>query len=155
MGSHQVAHGDIKSDNVLITSDLTVLLTDFSSSFKPTHLPLDDPSDFSFFFDTSARRTCYIAPERFYESDSAIAQERAAAAQSLKESGDSDPLGKRDARVTEEMDVFSAGCVLAETWTDGRTVFNLSELFAYRNGSLGLEGILDNLEDADVKVSTS
>ncbi|BEJ10919.1 hypothetical protein CspHIS471_0103410 [Cutaneotrichosporon sp. HIS471] len=147
----KVAHGDIKSDNVLITSDLTVLLTDFSSSFKPTHLPLDDPSDFSFFFDTSARRTCYIAPERFYESDSAIAQERAAAAQSLKESGDSEPLGKRDARVTEEMDVFSAGCVLAETWTDGRTVFNLSELFAYRNGSLGLEGILDNLQDADVK----
>ncbi|CAK9779867.1 ARM repeat-containing protein [Cutaneotrichosporon oleaginosum] len=147
----KVAHGDIKSDNVLITSDLTVLLTDFSSSFKPTHLPLDDPSDFSFFFDTSARRTCYIAPERFYESDSAIAQERAAAAQSLKESGDSEPLGKRDARVTEEMDVFSAGCVLAETWTDGRTVFNLSELFAYRNGSLGLEGILDNLEDANVK----
>lgn len=151
-----MAHGDIKSDNVLITSDLTVLLTDFSSSFKPTHLPLDDPSDFSFFFDTSARRTCYIAPERFYESDSKIAQERAAAAQSLTDSGDGpEPWEKRDARVTEEMDVFSAGCVLAETWTDGRTVFNLSELFAYRNGSLGLEGILDNLEDADVNVRES
>lgn len=49
--------------------------------------------------------------------------------------------------------MFSAGCVLAETWTDGRTVFNLAELYAYRNGSLGLEGILDNLEDSAVKVS--
>jgi len=55
--------------------------------------------------------------------------------------------------VTEEMDVFSAGCVLAELWTDGRTVFNLSELFAYREGSVGLEGILDNVEDISVRVS--
>jgi phosphoinositide-3-kinase regulatory subunit 4 len=151
----KVAHGDIKSDNVLITSDLTVLLTDFSSAFKPTYLPLDDPSDFSFFFDSSARRTCYIAPERFYEADSKIAQDKAAsAAASSSESGttiNAEPWEKRDGKVTEEMDVFSAGCVIAETWTDGRTVFNLSELFAYRNGSLGLEGILDNLEDDNVK----
>ena len=27
----------------------------------------DNPSDFSYFFDTSRRRTCYIAPERFVE----------------------------------------------------------------------------------------
>jgi len=151
----KVAHGDIKSDNVLITSDLTVLLTDFSSAFKPTYLPLDDPSDFSFFFDSSARRTCYIAPERFYEADSKIAQDKAAsaAATSVSESGSSasEPWEKRDGKVTEEMDVFSAGCVLAETWTDGRTVFNLSELFAYRNSTLSLESILDTLEDTNVK----
>lgn len=126
-------------------------MTDFSSAFKPTYLPLDDPSDFSFFFDTSARRTCYIAPERFYEADSKMAQEKVAAASESKSGSGAEPWEKRDERVTEEMDVFSAGCVLAETWTDGRTVFNLSELFAYRNGSLGLEGILDNLEDVDVK----
>lgn len=40
-------------------------LTDFAS-FKPTYLPEDDPADFSFFFDTSLRRVCYVAPERFY-----------------------------------------------------------------------------------------
>jgi phosphoinositide-3-kinase regulatory subunit 4 len=51
------------------------------------------------------------------------------------------------------MDVFSCGCVLAELWTDGRAVFNLSELFAYRGGTLGLEGLLDNIEDPHVKVS--
>lgn len=119
---------------MLITSDLTVLLTDFSSSFKPLPLPLDDPSDFSFFFDTSARRTCYLAPERFYAS----AQEKTAI-QALR-------------HPTEEMDVFGAGCVLAEMWTDGRTVFNLSELFAYRNGAMTLDGVLDNLEDPHVSV---
>jgi phosphoinositide-3-kinase regulatory subunit 4 len=152
----QVAHGDIKSENVLITTDLTVQLTDFSSSFKPTYLPLDDPSDFSFFFDTSSRRTCYLAPERFFASDSSLAEEKRAAAAAHREASDTERASawaKRDGKVTEGMDVFSAGCVLAEMWTDGRTVFNLSELFAYRDGSLGLEGLLDNIDDVHVKVS--
>lgn len=35
------------------------------ASFKPTFLPMDNPADYSYFFDTSRRRTCYIAPERF------------------------------------------------------------------------------------------
>ncbi|WVR03468.1 hypothetical protein IAU60_000459 [Kwoniella sp. DSM 27419] len=149
----KVAHGDVKSENILIASDLTLLLTDFSSSFKPTYLPLDDPSDFSFFFDTSGRRTCYIAPERFYSADSRLAAEK------KKTTNNSAPTetdwGKRDGRVTEEMDVFSVGCVLAEMWTDGRTVFNLSELYAYREGSVGLDGILDHIEDQEVKVMIS
>lgn len=132
----------------MITSDLTVLLTDFSSSFKPTYLPLDDPSDFSFYFDTSSRRTCYIAPERFYAADSQLAQEKKSVAESEK-----DAWGRRDGKVTEEMDVFSAGCVLAEMWTDGRTVFNLSEMFGYREGSIGLGGILENIDDEHVRVS--
>jgi len=41
-----------------------VILCDFAS-FKPTFLPEDNPADFSYFFDTSRRRTCYLAPERF------------------------------------------------------------------------------------------
>ena len=31
-------------------------------------LPQDNPADFSYFFDTSRRRTCCLAPERFVES---------------------------------------------------------------------------------------
>ncbi|OCF39322.1 VPS15 protein kinase [Kwoniella heveanensis CBS 569] len=147
----KVAHGDVKSENILITSDLSLLLTDFSSAFKPTHLPLDDPSDFSFFFDTSSRRTCYIAPERFYTSDSKLAAEKKKASTTNGGGGAEEEWGKRNGRVTEEMDVFSTGCVLAEMWTDGRTVFNLSELFTYREGSVGLEGILDHIEDHKVK----
>lgn len=198
-----MAHGDIKSENVLITSDLTVVLTDFSYTFKPTYLPIDDPSDFSFFFDTSGRRTCYLAPERF-ETRQQREQRQADEKRRLEEkrkrklaeakrkadekrrgsaggpaAGDVQPLadlsnldhalhgallGDGDEvdedtlaafrpPLTEEMDVFSAGCVLAEMWTDGRTVFNLSEMFAYKDGSLGLEGVLDNIGDTDVRVS--
>lgn len=61
-----VRHGDIKTENVMVTSWNWVLLTDFAS-FKPTHLPEDNPADFNYFFDTSRRRTCYIAPERFVD----------------------------------------------------------------------------------------
>ncbi|WVQ93835.1 hypothetical protein IAU59_000913 [Kwoniella sp. CBS 9459] len=148
--TRKVAHGDVKSENILITSDLSLLLTDFSSSFKPTNLPLDDPSDFSFFFDTSSRRTCYIAPERFYTSDSKLAAEKKKTPPAAN-GGAEEEWGKRNGKVTEEMDVFSTGCVLAEMWTDGRTVFNLSELFTYREGSVGLEGILDHIDDPEVK----
>ncbi|KZP10587.1 hypothetical protein FIBSPDRAFT_202548 [Athelia psychrophila] len=39
-------------------------LTDVAS-YKPTHLPIDDPAAYSFFSNTSGRRICYVAPERF------------------------------------------------------------------------------------------
>ena len=59
----QICHGDIKLENMLVSGWLWLLLTDFAS-FKPALLPEDNPSDFSYFFDTSRRRTCYLAPER-------------------------------------------------------------------------------------------
>ncbi len=58
-----ICHGDIKLENMLLTSSVWLLLTDFAS-FKPALLPEDNPADFSYFFDTSRRRTCYLAPER-------------------------------------------------------------------------------------------
>ncbi|CAG7864774.1 unnamed protein product [Brassica rapa] len=57
-----ICHGDIKCENVLVTSWNWLYLADFAS-FKPTYIPYDDPSDFSFFHDTRERRLCYLAPE--------------------------------------------------------------------------------------------
>eukprot|EP00003_Mantamonas_plastica_P014196 TRINITY_DN2461_c0_g1_i1.p2 TRINITY_DN2461_c0_g1~~TRINITY_DN2461_c0_g1_i1.p2 ORF type:complete len:127 (-),score=6.73 TRINITY_DN2461_c0_g1_i1:20-400(-) len=59
-----VCHGDIKSENVLITTWGWLFLADFAP-FKPTYLPENNPSLFSYFFDTTKERKCYIAPERF------------------------------------------------------------------------------------------
>ena len=55
--ARNIFHGDIKTENLLVTSWNWLYLTDFSSSFKPTKLPEDNPADFSFYFDTSGRRT--------------------------------------------------------------------------------------------------
>ena len=46
-----IAHGDVKLENVLVTSWGWAFLTDFAT-FKPETLPADNPADYSFFFDT-------------------------------------------------------------------------------------------------------
>ncbi|ROW14509.1 hypothetical protein VPNG_03152 [Cytospora leucostoma] len=110
--ARDIYHGDIKAENTLVTSWNWLYLTDFSSTFKPVTLPDDNPTDFSYFFDTSSRRTCYIAPERFVASG--------------EEPGS-------EAKLTWAMDVFSAGCVIAELFLES-PIFSLSQLFKYRKG---------------------
>lgn len=110
--SKDIYHGDIKTENTLVTSWNWLYLADFSSSFKRVMLPEDNPADFSYYFDTSGRRTCYLAPERFL------------------------PQGKeapRNAKITWAMDVFSAGCVIAELFLEA-PIFSLSQLYKYRRG---------------------
>lgn len=93
-----VCHGDIKLENITVTSWNWVLLVDFAS-FKPTFLPEDNPADYSYFFDTSRRRTCYIAPERFMKT---LSSENTSLFNETPYSyGDLKP----------SMDIFSAGCV--------------------------------------------
>lgn len=60
----QVCHGDVKLENIMVSSWNWLLLADFAT-IKPTTLPENDPADFTYFFDTSRRRTCYLAPERY------------------------------------------------------------------------------------------
>ncbi|KAK0643680.1 hypothetical protein B0T16DRAFT_187758 [Cercophora newfieldiana] len=110
--SKDIYHGDIKTENTLVTSWNWLYLSDFSSSFKRVMLPEDNPADFSYFFDTSGRRTCYLAPERF-----------------LPPGEEPDP----NAKVTWAMDVFSAGCVIAELFLEA-PIFSLSQLYKYRRG---------------------
>lgn len=165
--NRKVSHGDLKTSNILITSWNWLYLSDFAPH-KPTYLPLDDPADFSFFFDTSGRRTCYIAPERFYAADdkpesvSARKKEKERAKEREKESGGEElgaggggGEGKRDGKVTEAMDCFSAGCVLAELFLEGAPLFSLSQLFKYREGEFSVDTQLGNIDDDGVRVSTS
>ena len=144
---HKVSHGDIKSENILVTSWNWLYLTDFAS-YKPTYLPLDDPSDFSFYFDTSGRRTCYVAPERFY---TAVDNPEISARKSkLSIAGNE---GKRDGKITEAMDCFSAGCVIAELFLEGAPLFTLSQLFKYREGEYNVDQQLNAIDGDGVRVS--
>nr|XP_020662521.1 phosphoinositide 3-kinase regulatory subunit 4 [Pogona vitticeps] len=145
-----VRHGDIKTENVMVTSWNWVLLTDFAS-FKPTYLPEDNPADFNYFFDTSRRRTCYIAPERFVDG-SMFATE-------LENMRDpSTPLvdlansnQRSRGELKRAMDIFSAGCVIAELFTEGVPLFDLSQLLAYRNGLFAPEQVLKKIEDRSIR----
>ena len=115
----QVCHGDIKTENVMVTGWNWVLLTDIAS-FKPAFLPEDNPADFNFFFDTSRRRSCYIAPERFLDSrqaDQLLARSSVTAGNSDSQSNNaSDPslpdidlVRHQQGALTPEMDIFSVG----------------------------------------------
>ena len=127
--AQNIHHGDIKTENVLVTSWNWLYLCDFSSIYKPVYLPEDNPADFSFYFDTSGRRTCYLAPERFV----------------------SDGDGIERSPLNWAMDIFSVGCVIAELFLEG-PIFSLSHLFKYRAGDYNPEHThLARIEDAEVR----
>ena len=129
-----LCHGDLKAENVLITSWGWLYVSDFAP-FKPVLLPEDDPADFSYFFDAGSRRRCYLAPERFC---SRAAAEAAGAA-----------VG--GAELTPAMDIFSAGCVLAELFLDGRALFDLSTLHAFRRGEHSPAEALAKIPNPEVR----
>lgn len=110
-----VCHGDVKTENLMLTSWGWVFLVDFLP-FKPVWLPRDNPSDFSIFFDTSGKRKCCVAPERFVSWRK------------------SDNLGND---LQPAMDIFSLGCVLAELFSDGKSTFEYADVLEYsRSGTL-------------------
>ncbi|XP_077298369.1 vacuolar protein sorting 15 isoform X2 [Arctopsyche grandis] len=128
-----ICHGDIKLENIMLTSWNWVLLTDFAS-FKPTFLPEDNPADYSYFFDTSRRRLCYVAPERFVKTlgmDNMTkimpGDDKLGGGLLLNES----PCKAGD--LLPSMDIFSTGCALLELWNDGTPAWDLSGLLVYRS----------------------
>ena len=125
-----VIHGDIKTENVMITSWTWAYLADLSSAYKCVSLPDDNPAYFSFFFDSSGRRTCYIAPERFFTPGKD---------------------GDRSRSLTEAMDVFSLGCVFVELFLEGPIPFDLSQLLGFRSGEYDPTVMINTIVDDGVR----
>lgn len=140
-----VTHGDLKTENVLMTSWGWAFIADFAS-FKPANLPADNPADYSYFFDAGSRRRCYVAPERFREfgtRDEFIGSPGVGSpgvsaglhtAGGLGDVGTAKPAAPSRGGVTQAADVFSLGCVLGELFLDGAALFDLSQLLAFRRG---------------------
>lgn len=126
----KVCHGDIKTENVLLTTWNWALLTDFAY-LKPVYLPDYNQSQFSFYFDTNHRHSCYIAPERFRSKEELSV------------------LATEAYELRPEMDIFSLGCTIVELFTDGIPIFSLSQMFKYKKGEY--KPNLDAINDMHVK----
>jgi len=107
-----MVHGDIKPDNILTTSYNWLFIAD-QVPYKPSHIREDDLKTYNLFFgELNNNQKCYIAPERFvyFQPD----------------------LEHR--LMDPSMDIFSAGCVIAEILMDGQPLFDLAKLQNYRKG---------------------
>lgn len=103
-----MVHGDIKPDNIVLTSYNWLFLTDHMP-YKPAYMKDDDLKLYNMFFgelDNNLR--CYLAPERFKV--------------------DWDESLKDPKLLDASMDIFSAGCVIAEIFMDGHALFDLAHL---------------------------
>eukprot|EP00762_Andalucia_godoyi_P006735 ANDGO_06187.mRNA.1 putative serine/threonine-protein kinase vps15 len=136
--SPQLLHGDIKTQNIVLSTFSLVSIVDYAP-FKPVLVPKDDPTVFSYFFDTTKQRICNIAPERFTVSSQ------------IQPQGAGNTLVNvsfvSDVSLSPAMDVFSAGCVLYFLFTDGINLFNYSSLLNYESTSSDAvaNGMLDEL----------
>jgi phosphoinositide-3-kinase regulatory subunit 4 len=136
-----VVHGDIKPENVLCTNWNFLVLTDFAPH-KPTLIPNDDPTDFQYFFDSSGRRSCYVAPERFVSREE-LDMSRMQSNKKKENGSDANPGG---VELEPAMDVFSLGCTIAEIYLDSKTaLLDLPTMLSYIVAKDGVEpaGSLD------------
>ena len=114
----QVLHGFLTTENIGLTSWNHVVILDIASYKAQAALSDDDPSDYLYYYqeeaqqdkNTQREKRCYLAPERFY----------------------SPKTQTKIAALTKSMDVFSAGCILLETWLNGERALDLGDLMDYR-----------------------
>ena len=110
-----MVHGDIKPDNIMVTSYNHIFLTDMVC-YKPTYVKGDDLKRYNLFYGELENNTrCYFAPERFKEQY--------------------DDSMRSYALLEKSMDIFSAGCVIAEILMDGNSLFDLEKLRKYGRGN--------------------
>ena len=128
MHSSGVVHGFLTTENIGLSSWNWLVLTDLASYKARTALPDDDPTEYLYYFQennqqgnetTPREKRCYLAPERFYTP-------------SRESSHQQPPGGGPQAPLKPTMDIFSAGCVILETFLNGERALDLGDLMEYR-----------------------
>ena len=113
-----ICHGDLKLENVFVSSSLHLMVSDIAL-FKPVAFLAEDPvASFSLFYEGDLKkRKCFVAPERFVAAGS-------------RRWFDSEPFTE----LLSKIDSFSIGCCLAELFLDGAHVCDLPEVLLFRTG---------------------
>ena len=124
-------HGDIKPNNILISSKLSVFLSDISV-FKPVNIPIDDLHSYNtIFYSNEHDKSCYIAPERFINSKEI---------KNIKQN-----------QLTTEMDIFSLGVVMSEIFLEKFSIFTQTDIINYKNRIIDIKNKLDEIKDIKIK----
>ena len=93
-----IIHGDLNPENILLTSNLSVYISDIAS-FKPAFINIDDFANYNYYFgsnDNTSLKGFYLAPERIVEK------------------GNNMNINEK----TFSMDVFSLGVIIAELFIE-------------------------------------
>ena len=131
--SNEIVHGDLKMENVLLTSYNSLFLTDISP-YKPAHLEIDNIILYTYFFG-SVNKSCYLSPERVLNKDEY---------NEIKNSEDYNKL-------TSSMDIFSAGIIICELLTEIQPFFLLNELWEFKYRKIDINDKLSNINDEKLK----
>ena len=119
-----IIHGDLNPENVLLTSNLSVYISDIAS-FKPACINMDDIASYTYYFgsnDNTSLKGFYLAPERLVEKGGNIINEK-----------------------TFAMDVFSLGIIIAELFIE-KNIFRFSSMINYKKGNTQLFDIEEYLK---------
>ena len=114
-----LVHGDLKAENILLTSNLSLYISDFGT-YKPAYIFLDDIASYTYYFGSNNSADmigCYLAPERLIERGE-----------------------EKDENKNHSMDVFSLGVIIAELFIE-KNLFDFPSLLNYKKGKKDLFNI--------------
>ena len=126
-----LVHGDLNPENILLTSNLSVYISDIAS-YKPACINIDDIAGYTYYFgsnDNTSLKGFYLAPERLVEKNN-----------------------NSNNYQTIEMDVFSLGVIIAELFIE-KNIFTFSSMLNYKKGKkeFDIEEYLKKIKNPKIK----
>ena len=129
--SQNRCHGDIKPNNILLTSKLSVFLSDISV-YKPAYIQIENLSNNqNYFYSSEYDNSCYLAPERFINNTNCYKE-----------------IDKN--WLTPEMDIFSLGVVMSEIFLEKFSIFTPSDIINSKNKN-NLKNKLEEIKDPTIR----
>ena len=128
----EIYHGDLKIENILLSSNNSVFISDISP-FKPAYIQIDDLGNYTYYFGVNSNdnfKSCYLAPERIVDKNE------------FKE--------KNEFELKPSMDVFSAGIIFAEFILE-ENLLDFSKIINYKKDLNIMEQILEKIKDENIR----